>query len=440
MTEDDEAPILRDAQDAPPEVSPAEEAPRTSAGRETEWVADHSHETRDMRPAVGTPGAPGSWERAVEGAGVPLARPDFGDARWSYLFKDDTAYASERPADGEVQEAGRRGRGGPVADEEVHGPIIKAPVWTWEVPLYSGSAFVALACDVARDRQSARTARLVALAAVSPAPLLLIADLGRPGRFLNMLRIFKPRSPMNLGAWCLVAFSATSAGGVAADLLRFEAAARGMGAATAALGGYLGSYTGVLLASTAVPVWSRSRSFLGPIFMATATATGAALTRLVLVGRGLPEGHPTRVALGRVESGAMGIELVLSTINERRLGPAGRARRQGRPRTLFRVAEGSVLTGLALRLAGERVHAVSSVLYLAGGLAFRYAWVEAGRASARDDVAVARTARGHAAPAERRQASRWRDPRGAAPGRVWTETVRRTSLLAERLLPLPKGG
>jgi hypothetical protein len=255
-----------------------------------------------------------------------------------------------------------------------------------------------------------------------------------------MLRIFKPRSPMNLGAWCLVAFNATGAGAVGADLLGLERVAQELGAATALLGGYLGSYTGVLLASTAVPVWSRSRSFLGPIFVSTATATGAALTRLVLVARGLPEDHPTRVALGRVESGAMGVELLLSAINERRLGPAGRARRQGRPRTLFRLAEGSVLAGLALRLAGERVHAVSSVLYLAGGLAFRYAWVEAGRASARDDVAVARTARGHAAPHERREESRWRTPGSAARGRVWTETVRRASLLAERVLPLPRGG
>ena len=72
---------------------------------------------------------------------------------------------------------------------------MKAPVWTWEVPLYfwfgglaAGSSFVALACDLAGDRRSARWARLVALGAVAPCAPLLIADLGRPLRFLNMLR------------------------------------------------------------------------------------------------------------------------------------------------------------------------------------------------------------------------------------------------------------
>jgi formate-dependent nitrite reductase membrane component NrfD len=425
----------------PPAPAPEDEPPHTAAGRQDVWVADHTSADRDTRPAIGTRGEPGAWRRAVEDARVRLARPAFGDAWWSYLFKDDTAYATDRPAPGEIATANRDGRDAPPADGAIHGPLIKAPVWTWEVPLYfwvggvaSGSSFVALACDAAGDRRSASTARLVALAAVAPAPALLIADLGRPERFLNMLRIIKPRSPMNLGAWCLVAFSAADAAAVAADVLGLGAAARGLGAATAILGGYLGSYTGVLLAATAVPVWSRSRSFLGPIFVSTATATGAALTRLVLVGRGLPAGHPTRVALGRVESGAIGVELVLSAINERRLGPAGRAMKQRRPRALFRLAEAAVVAGLVLRLAGERTHVASSGLYLAGGLAFRYAWVEVGRVSARDDEAVSAVARGAGAPNERRELSHARTPGRTAPALAWTETVRRVSLFAERAL------
>src|ERR1700721_320374 len=109
----------------------------------------------------------------------------------------------------------RTPRSAPVSD--IHGPIIHAPLWGWEVATYfwfggmaSGSAFVALACDAAGDHRSAAIARKVALGAVTPAPVLLIADLGRPERFLNMMRIFKPRSPMNMGAWCLVAFSGTA--------------------------------------------------------------------------------------------------------------------------------------------------------------------------------------------------------------------------------------
>jgi hypothetical protein len=87
----------------------------------------------------------------------------------------------------------------------------------------------------------------------------------------------------------------------------------------------------------------------------------------------------------------------LSTLNERRLGDTGGALRRGHAGKLFRLAKASVATGLALRLlrrrAGARAHNVASVLYLAGGLAFRHAWVAAGRNSATDDAAVARKAR-----------------------------------------------
>ena len=289
----------------------------------------------------------------------------------------------------------------------MHGPIIKAPVWTWEVPLYfwfggvaAGSSFVALACDLAGDEKSARIARRVSLGAVAPSPALLIMDLGRPARFLNMMRIFKPRSPMSMGAWCLVAFSNLAAGSVALDLLGRRRAAKAVGGANAVLGGYLGSYTGVLLAATAVPVWARSKLFLGPLFVCTATATGAAATRLTLVAAGVPEGHPTRRALGNVEAGAMGAELLLSTINEKRLGDLRGALEHGRPGKHFRAAKLLVRRGLALRFArqpyGRKVHDLASVMYLVAGLLFRFAWVGAGRSSAEDDPGVSKMARGHA--------------------------------------------
>ncbi|HZA59395.1 MAG TPA: hypothetical protein VE523_09455, partial [Solirubrobacterales bacterium] len=153
---------------------------------------------------------------------------------------------------------------------------------------------------------------------------------------------------------------------------------------------------GLLLSSTAVPVWARSRLFLGPIFVATAAATGAAASRLVLVGAGLPAGHPTREALGRVEAGAIATEVALSAINQRRLGGLSPALEQGAAGRLFRGARRAVLAGLGLRLArraGRVTHHLASVLYLAGGLAFRYAWLAAGRGSAADYGAVARSAR-----------------------------------------------
>jgi formate-dependent nitrite reductase membrane component NrfD len=437
----------------PAELAPEHAPPETARARATDWVADHDNDTRDIQPALGARGGPGSWTSAKPGAPVPLARPDFGDARWSYLYKArDTGYAGAEPAPGEIAEANRRMRGAPVP--EVNGPFIHAPVWSWTVATYfwlggmaSGSAFVALACDAAGDHRSAAIARKVALGVVAPGPVLLIADLGRPDRFLNMTRIFKPRSPMNTGSWCLVAFSGSGALAVAADLARQPKAARALGAMTAVFGSYLGSYTGVLLACTAVPVWSRSRAILGPAFVATATATGAAATRLTLVASGLPHGHPTRRALGTIETAAMLTELSISAVGERRLGDAAEALRRGRPGRYFRTAKTLVALGISLRLVarrtGPREHELASVMYLAAGLLFRFAWVYAGRASAMDDAIVAATARARRVQDDGRQAA-WQaralsSRRSPLPlpdiaRRAYGEAVRRTSLAIERRL------
>jgi formate-dependent nitrite reductase membrane component NrfD len=210
---------------------------------------------------------------------------------------------------------------------------------------------------------------------------------------------------------------------------------------TSVLGGYLGSYTGVLLACTAVPVWARSRAILGPAFVATATATGAAATRLVLVASGLPEGHPTRRALGTIETASMLAELSLSAFGERRLGDAATALRQGRPGLFFRTAKSLVALGLALRVVARGrsspEHDLASVMYLAAGLAFRFAWVYAGKASAEDDVAVAAMGRGRREePREHRALSTRRSPLPLPDiaRRAYGEAVRRTSLAIERRL------
>ena len=358
---------------------------------------------RDITPAIGSPGGPGRYLRAVEGARVALARRGWADARWSHLYGENTRYAPSAAADGQVAQAARRARGGETVKARVQGPVVKPAVWTWEIPVYfwfggmaSGASILAVACDLSGDRRSAVVARRVALGAAVPCAPLLIMDLGRPARFLNMLRIFKPRSPMSMGAWCLSAFSTAAGAAAAADLLDRPAAARGLGGASAGLGLYLGSYTGVLLASTAVPVWARSRLLLGPIFVSTALATGAAATRLALVASGLKVGAPTRQALGTVETAAISAELVLSSLNQRRLGRVGEALEHGRAGQLFTAAKWAVRGGLALRLGRSRgawVHHLASVLYLAAGLAFRFAWVQAGRTSAGDHEAVAGAAR-----------------------------------------------
>src|SRR6185312_15076516 len=131
---------------------------------------------------LGTRGEPASWRPAAEDEHVALARPSWGDAGWSFLYGPDTRYGDAEPDHEAVVAANRRMRERAIPGE-VKGPFIKPPVWTWEVPLYfwvggmaSGSAFVALAADLAGDQWSASVARKVALAVVLPAPALLIAD------------------------------------------------------------------------------------------------------------------------------------------------------------------------------------------------------------------------------------------------------------------------
>ncbi len=387
-------------------------------GPPPEEVARRAHKvvgSRDTTPALGKRGEPGRWRRAVEGAAVSFAQRGWKDARWSYLYKRDTGYRASEPDAPGVAAAARRMRGGDEPPPVIQGPMIHAAVWTWEIPLYfwlggiaGGSSFVALASDVVGDSRAAVMARRVTVGAALPCAPLLVMDLGRPGRFLNMMRVFKPRSPMSMGAWCLAAFSGTATAAVGADLIGRPREASAFGALTAALGTYLGSYTGVLLASTAVPVWSRSRLFLPPIFVCTAAATGAAANRLVLAATGTPVGDPSRTALGMVETAAMATELVLSTVNERRLGRFGEALGTGRANRLFETAKWSVRIGLGLRFARRRVgpwtHHLASVLYLLGGLSFRFAWIEAGRNSAHDDEAVARMHRIGASDVGREQA------------------------------------
>jgi hypothetical protein len=166
-----------------------------------------------------------------------------------------------------------------------------------------------------------------------------------------------------------------------------------------------------------------------------------------LAAAGQPEDHPTRKALGRLEATAILTELTLSIVNERCLGRLGDVFSQGRPRRPYRAARQLVGAGLALNVLGLRrfrtpVEHLASVMYLAGGLAFRFAWVEAGKASARDDEAVALMARDRATfedrsrSTERRVLSGDRPPRATGSAvaalRGWSRTVGRLSLAVER--------
>src|SRR5262245_12401958 len=93
-------------------------------------------------------------------------------------------------------------------------PLLKQPVWVWSIPTYfyvgaTAGASLALGASTQLLDPSAgdlvQTCRRIGVAGVTIGSSLLIYDLGRPERFVNMLRVFRPTSPMSVGSWLLAA-------------------------------------------------------------------------------------------------------------------------------------------------------------------------------------------------------------------------------------------
>jgi hypothetical protein len=276
-----------------------------------------------------------------------------------------------------------------VTDSYYGRPVIKAPVWTPEIPAYffaggmaGASAGLAYMAELTDNEVLARRAWAVALAGISVSPPLLISDLGVPARFLNMLRMFKVTSPMSVGSWVL-AGSGTATGIAAANALTglFPGPARTAKPAAALLGLPLATYTGALIANTSVPIWHAARASLPALFAAGAAASaGAAATMLT----------PTRHAAPARRLALMGAatELVVANVMERRLGTLAEPYHQGAPRTLVRTSA-ALMAGGALAIAGwgrrSRSAAVLGGAAILGGAATeRFAVFRAGFASAKD--------------------------------------------------------
>jgi formate-dependent nitrite reductase membrane component NrfD len=268
-------------------------------------------------------------------------------------------------------------------------PILKEPVWEPSIPAYfftggiagASSLLHGLARVTGRERL-AKTALYVGAVADLVSPALLVWDLGRPERFLNMLRVFKVTSPMSVGSWVLLVSSGASTTAAVLerlDMLRpVKWAAEAMSFAT---GAPLATYTGTLLADTAIPVWHEARNELPWLFGASAAASaGAALTALVPPDEA---GPARRTAI----AGVIG-ELGAMELMQRRLGFVGEVYHHGAAGRLARVAKVATTAGaglLALRGKRSRSAAVAGgTLVLAGELALRWSVFRAGFQSAAD--------------------------------------------------------
>jgi formate-dependent nitrite reductase membrane component NrfD len=268
-------------------------------------------------------------------------------------------------------------------------PVIKEPVWTWEIPLYfftgglsGASSVLSLAAKLFGHEKLSRTALYVGAAGDLASPPLLISDLGRPERFHHMLRVVKVTSPMNVGAWVLLVNGGASTVAAVLELTgRLTPVKLAAEIAGAVFGPPLATYTGVLLADTAVPVWHEGRHELPWIFGASAAASAGAAACVFLEPH---EAEPAR----RLAVAGVAVETALLQSMELRLGKVGEVYHRGAAGKLNVAAKTLAGAGallLAKRGRQSRAAAVAGgALVCAGEICLRYAVMQAGRQSARD--------------------------------------------------------
>lgn len=262
-------------------------------------------------------------------------------------------------------------------------PLLKQAVWKWPVPTYfyvgglaGASAALGAAAMLRNLRGLVRVGRFIAAAGAAASAALLIQDLGIRRRFVYMLRVFRPTSPMNLGSWLLGAFGTAST----AALLPGR-----KGDVASAISGVLGlplaGYTAVLIANTAVPLWQEGRTLLPPLFVASAAVSAASALELLPL-----RGEEARV-VRRLAIAGKAAELGAGFALEQGVSPVERVGRPLKQSLLWKAAK--LCTGASLLLSlSRRARTLAGILGTAGSLATRFAIFHAGQASARDPLAT----------------------------------------------------
>ena len=284
-------------------------------------------------------------------------------------------------------------------------PILKPPVWGWEIACYffvegvsAGIYTLGTIADlvgVRRYRETVTYGRLLALFAMMPAPALLIMDLGRPERFHHMLRVFKPRSPMNVGSWALTGYALfttlRAAKGLGRALPRIPLLTAVLNAIPEKAASVAGlpfaitmlSYPGVLLESTSIPVWSHT-PVLGPLIAASSVGSGAAAMSLV----GEFTRDETAIKLvSKMENASVVAEGVCLGAYFATAKSASKPLVRGKQSKLFwigGVALGMIVPAILRRRKSKTARIASSVLTLAGSFALKWAVTHAGGESSRD--------------------------------------------------------
>lgn len=316
--------------------------------------------------------------------------------------------------------------------------IIKPAPWEHEIADYlffgglaAGSALIGAGASITGRAKLRRRSRISSLVAIGLGGNALIADLGRPERFLNMMRTAKLTSPMSVGSWILTGFSVTTGAATGLAILRdpdprmelvrqklhlHQAVAPWLkwadGLATAGSAFFsppLAAYTAVLLADTATPLWHESYRELPFIFVSSATAAGSGLA---MITSPVEETDPVRQLAVIAAACDLGADKVL----ERRLGEEGTPLHEGTGGRFHTAAKALTVAGLvgsALARRNKALNIASGLCLLGGSACTRYAFYHAGLDSANDPIYTVR-------PQRRRAAEKMARGKGVTqPGGEW---------------------
>lgn len=279
-------------------------------------------------------------------------------------------------------------------------PIVKASPWEADIPAYlfagglaAGSSLLAAGADLTGRPALRRTGRLGAIAALTFSMGALVHDLGKPSRFLNMLRVAKLTSPMSVGTWILSIYGPFAAGAAATELVAMLPESRRVGPLrlarrvdrpagllAALFAPPVAAYTAVLLSDTATPSWHEAYRELPFVFVGSAAAASAGLG---LLGAPVTENGPAR----RMAVGGAVVELVAEHVMERSMGITAEPLHEGGAGRLMRASKALTAAGAVGALVGGRNRAIaglSGLALLAGSACTRFGIFEAGQASAKD--------------------------------------------------------
>lgn len=290
-------------------------------------------------------------------------------------------------------------------------PLLKKPHWEWNVITYlflggvmGGSGVLAALAARSQEKPLERTSRYLSIGLAIACPALLISHLGRPERFLHMMRIAKLKSPMSLGVWGLIGYSGFATLNAASQLSRDRIIPAWIerlepqpvtGAIQALFGGFMMAYTGVLLSATAIPIWGKGKYHIPAMSVASAISGACALNAIALCADG--HGGSAQHKLEKLEACSSLIELAVLLHFRTYAGPTGKPMFEGargeRLRT-WTMGAGIVaplllnLPSMLSRKNGKRPSLVRTLaagaLTLAGGYILRETLIEAGKASAED--------------------------------------------------------